>query len=188
MFDVFSGSAVLVINSPWTTTINMYNFEGIFMVQCQCQKNFSLFFHAHYLALLTCWTCLNMMFNVFAKTRPTKHAYNCVDKPCGASMQKVVMIPSDDLGLARHGNLDEVFIHHDFCAIDITFSHKFTMHGVILEFRKLFVLKLFSLEVSKIEWKMIIILAQNCLNCIQLKFAFCELTVILFNPAQTIST
>ena len=59
------------------------------------------------------------------------------------------MALSDDLGLARHGNLDEVSVCPDFCFKDIGFSHEFTVFGISLEFTRLFVIMPFILEISQ---------------------------------------
>ena len=93
------------------------------------------------------------------------------------------MILSDDLVQTRQGNPDEILVGHDLCTINTAFPHEFTVLWVVLDFTKLFILKLFHLDESKIKWKTIIVLACNFSDCVQLKFAFCELTVILLNPA-----
>ena len=59
------------------------------------------------------------------------------------------MVLSDDLGLARHGKPDEVFVSPHFCSKYISFSHEITAFGVALEFTKLFVIVLFILEMSQ---------------------------------------
>ena len=52
----------------------------------------------------------------------------------------------------------------------------------------LLVLLLLILEVSEFRWETIVIIIWCCLDCIQLKFAICELFVQLSNPAKTICT
>ena len=85
MLYIFFCGDMLVVDSPWTTTINMCDFERIF-ISVPTWEEFRHIFLAYYLASLTFWTCLSMIFDILAKARPTKHAPHCIDKPCSASV------------------------------------------------------------------------------------------------------
>ena len=103
-------------------------------------------------------------------------------------MYKFVVVPCHNLDLTKCGTPMGFFLCHNLHTKNIGFPNELFVLGFIHQLPKLLFLELFWLEMLKIQSKMIIIVFWYRLNFMRLKFAFSELFINLFNPAQAIST